>query len=224
MCKRYISQVKCCEADTEAIICLLVHLDKSGGFYTALCVALSPHPLDVHFRLPIHHSQFLLIFPNVWQTAAESEERVPCSPASFPFSPQDAWGCQAPHSTDCIALTSCSPSTPSCGLAVAGTGLGFRGSLKLRGHRAPGWRQPRALPPPVLRPVLGPSLASSLTCRNQLLQKLSSLIKVVSFVLVTEIAELKVELAVVIPTLYRNNAVFPSFVFSRNLLCCYHSV
>lgn len=34
-------------------------------------------------------SQFLLIFPNVWQTAAESEERVPCSPASFPFSPQD---------------------------------------------------------------------------------------------------------------------------------------
>lgn len=41
----------------------------------------------------------------------------------------------------------------------------------------------------------------------------------VSFVLVTEIAELKVELAVVIPTLYRNNAVFPRFVFSRNLLC-----
>lgn len=74
-----------------------MHLDKSGGFYTALCVALSPHPLDAHFRLPIHHSQFLLIFPNVWQTAAESEERVPCSPASFPFSPQDAWGCQAPH-------------------------------------------------------------------------------------------------------------------------------
>lgn len=131
-----------------------MHLDKSGEFYTDLCVELSPHPLDAHFRLPIYHSQFLLIFPNVGQTAAESEKRVPCSPASFPFSPQDAWGRHVLHILH-RACASCSPVTHSCGLTVTGTELGFRGSLKLWGHRAPGWRQPRALPPLVLQRANG---------------------------------------------------------------------